>query len=111
MALDARSDVFSFGAVLYEMLTGQRPFQAATNLELLQRVIHAKPAPMSGELPEPLRALVTKALEKDPADRFPSMRDLVAALRALQRPSGIAVVTPRKARGKWLLAAAIAALA
>ena len=86
--LDARSDMFSFGVVLYEMLAGQRPFTAATNLELLQQVIHAKPAPLSDDIPEPLRALVMKALEKNPADRYPSMRELVAALRAAQRPSG-----------------------
>jgi eukaryotic-like serine/threonine-protein kinase len=109
--LDARSDMFSFGVVLYEMLAGQRPFRAATSLELLQQVIHAKAAPLRQDLPEPLRALVAKALEKDPADRFPSMRVLVAALRAAQRPSGTAVVLPRKSRGKWLFAAAIAAIA
>src|SRR5580698_6433629 len=55
--LDARSDVFSFGVVLYEMLSGQRPFRAATNLELLQQVIHGKAAPLSNDIPEPMRAL------------------------------------------------------
>ena len=109
--LDARSDMFSFGVVLYEMLAGRRPFHAATSLELLQQVIHAKPAPLSDDIPEPLRALVTKALEKDPADRYPSMRELVAALRAAQRPSGQGAAAPRKHRGKWLAAAGLAAVA
>ena len=108
--LDGRSDMFSFGVVLYEMLAGQRPFRGATNLELLQRVIDSKPAPLSDDLPEPLRALVTKALEKDPADRYPSMRDLVAALRTAQRPSGQAAAAPRKHRGKWLAASVVAAV-
>src|SRR3984885_3102258 len=77
--LDARSDMFSFGVVLYEMLAGYRPFTAATNLELLQKVIHGTPAPLSDDIPEPLRLLVTRALEKDPAKRYSSMRELVMA--------------------------------
>ena len=85
--LDARSDMFSFGVVLYEMLAGNRPFKAATNLELLQQVIHGTPPPLSDDVPEPLRVLVARALEKDPAKRYSSMRELVTALRAAQRPS------------------------
>jgi eukaryotic-like serine/threonine-protein kinase len=110
-ALDSRSDMFSFGVVLYEMLAGRRPFTAPTSLELLQHVIHAKPAPLSADLPEPLRALVMRALEKNPADRFHSMRDLVAALRATQRLSGQGVAAPRKRTRKWLAAAGLAAIA
>lgn len=109
--LDARSDMFSFGAVLYEMLCGQRPFRAATNLELLQQVIHAKPAPMNEDIPEPLRALVTKALENSPADRYPSMRELVSDLRAVQRPSGQAAAAPRRHHGRWIAATGLAAIA
>jgi len=100
--LDARSDMFSFGVVLYEMLAGQRPFRATTNLELLQQVIHAKPAPLSGDIPEPLRALAMKALEKNPDDRYPSMRETVTALRAALRPSGQFQTAPRSHRVKWL---------
>ena len=111
--LDPRSDMFSFGVVLYEMLAGQRPFQAPTNLELLQQVIHARPAPLKSEIPEPLRMLVMKALEKKPADRYPSMRELVADLRAVQRSSGQTAAAPRSHLGRWLAAAgfAVAAIA
>ncbi len=99
--LDARSDIFSFGVVLYEALSGHRPFTAATNLELLQHVIHSNPAPLSDDIPEPLRLLVTKAIEKDPADRYSSMRDMVTALRRAQRSSRQELAAPARSVRKW----------
>jgi serine/threonine protein kinase/formylglycine-generating enzyme required for sulfatase activity/dienelactone hydrolase len=83
--LDPRSDVFSFGVVLYEVLSGRRPFAAATDLELLQKIIHAPAAPLDAELPQGLRAIVEKAIEKDPADRYQTMRDFVVDLRRVVR--------------------------
>ena len=108
--LDGRSDMFSFGIVLYEMLAGHRPFRAPTNLELLQQVIYGEPEPLSGDIPEPLRVLVMRALQKNPADRYSSMRDLVTALRAAQRPSGQTAL-PEKPRRTWLAGAALIAVA
>jgi eukaryotic-like serine/threonine-protein kinase len=107
--LDARSDIFSFGVVLYEMLARGRPFKAPTNLELLQQVIHGTPAPLSDDIPEPLRVLIAKALEKDPAKRYSSMRELVTALRAAQRPSQQGPAAPVKRSRKWLAAAGFGA--
>lgn len=109
-ALDARSDMFSFGVVLYEMLAGRRPFQGASNLELLQQVIHGKPAPLIGKIPAPLRALVMKTLERNPADRYASMRELVTALRSTRHMSGDNVASRLKRPRKWLAGAAAAAL-
>jgi len=104
-ALDARSDLFSFGIVLYEMLAGQRPFVAATNLELLQMVIHSRPAPLGPEIPEPLRFLVMKSLEKEPSHRYQTMRELAAALRSAQHPSQPPEqAEPKRHAGKWLAA-------
>jgi eukaryotic-like serine/threonine-protein kinase len=86
--LDARSDIFSFGVVLYELVAGQRPFAGANDLELMQNIIHGTPQPLSAEIPVALRGVVEKALEKDPAHRYQSMRDMVVDLRRLMRPSG-----------------------
>ena len=82
---DARSDIFSFGVVLYEMLEGRRPFTGATDLEVLQKVIHQPAEPVGDEAPAALRTLVEKALEKDPAERYQSMRDMVVDLRRMIR--------------------------
>ena len=85
--VDGRGDIFSFGVVLYEMLEGRRPFTGATDLELLQTIIHRPPEPMRADIPLALRAAVEKALEKDPEDRYQSMRDLVVDLKRVSRQS------------------------
>jgi serine/threonine-protein kinase len=82
---DARSDIFSFGVVLYEVLAGRQPFAGASDLEVLQRVQHQPAEPLSEEIPPALRMVVDKALEKDPAERYQSMRDMVVDLRRLAR--------------------------
>jgi serine/threonine protein kinase/Tol biopolymer transport system component len=85
--VDARSDVFSFGVVLYEVLAGRRPFVAPSDLELLQTIIHGAPQPLAPETPPAVRALIEKALQKDPAERYPSMREMAIDLRRLMRQS------------------------
>jgi eukaryotic-like serine/threonine-protein kinase len=84
---DARSDIFSFGIVLYELLAGRRPFQGATDLELLQTIIHGAAPPLGGDVPVALQMLVAKALEHAPEERYQSTRDLVVDLRRLTRQS------------------------
>ncbi len=105
--LDARSDIFSFGVTLYETLVGRRPFAGATDLEVLQTIIHGTPQPLGNEVPVVLRTVVEKALEKGPAERYQSMRELVIDLRRLTRQSvrTLARAMPRPARGfKWAAA-------
>ncbi len=83
--LDSRSDIFSFGVVLYEMLSGKRPFSGRTDLEVLKAIIHGDLPPLSEEVPEAYRNVVEKALEKSPAERYQSMREMVVDLKRGQR--------------------------
>ena len=114
--VDARSDIFSFGVVLYELLSGRRPFEGATDLERLQALVSRPAAPLaeSLDLPVGLRNVVEKALEKDPAERYQTARELVVDLRRLTRvttsakPGVTAAITKR---WKLIVPAAAAALA
>src|SRR5512140_805789 len=80
----AASDVFSAGAVIYELLTGARAFPGATLVEAGHAALHAQPAPLPSAVPAGLSAVVMRALEKDPARRFPSAVELAAALERVE---------------------------
>jgi len=110
--LDVRSDIFSFGVVLYEALAGRRPFTGASELDVSHAIVHRAPEPLPEAVPLPLRMVVEKALEKDPADRFQSMRDMVVDLRRVTRQSAEGPAAPattgRSTRARtWLAAGAI----
>jgi Tol biopolymer transport system component len=113
--LDARTDIFSFGVLLHEMLAGRRPFAGATDLELLHSIIHGSPEPVSNQVPLLLRNVVEKSLEKDPAERYQTIRDLVVDLRRLARQQvesiTPAVVAPTRRKLPWIVAAGFALLA
>ncbi|MGB7944256.1 MAG: protein kinase [Terriglobales bacterium] len=82
--IDARSDVFSFGSVLYEMLTARRAFEGRSSAALLSAVTRDDPKPLSEikrEVPPEVRRIVTRCLKKDPAARFASGADLAQELR------------------------------
>jgi Tol biopolymer transport system component/serine/threonine protein kinase len=91
--VDARSDIFSFGSVLYEMVTGRRAFEGTTKLSLLVAILHAEPPPISEittSTPRDLEKIVRQCLRKDPVQRFQQIQDLKVALEELKEESGSA---------------------
>src|SRR6266404_4768393 len=106
-SLDTRSDTFSFGVALYGALAGYRPFEGATTLELMHAIIHLSAKPLPSSIPVALRMVVEKALEKDPADRYQSMRDMVVDLRRIARQTHAQVPLRRR---RWAWAALLPAL-
>jgi eukaryotic-like serine/threonine-protein kinase len=97
--LDARSDIFSLGAVLYEMATGKQPFEGTTSAVIFDGILRQAPTPpvhVNPALPEPLEKIIIKALEKDRGKRYQSARELVEDLKRLLRElsSGAAATVP-----------------
>jgi len=85
--IDYRSDQFSFGSILYEMLTGARAFGGASGVETLFMVVRDEPASLSAvasHVPAPLRWIVDRCLSKDPDDRYVSTRDLARDIQYLR---------------------------
>ena len=106
---DARSDIWAFGAVLYEMVTGQKAFQGKSYASLVGAILSADPRPMAVKpfTPAWLERLVRRCLAKDPEDRWQSMRDIVIELR--MPPQESAAAGPSKAtRLPWIAAGAFA---
>jgi len=88
---DHRSDIFSFGIILYEMLSGRRAFLADSMAETMAAIVKEEPLDLSeinSKVPPPLERIVLRCLEKKPERRFQSMSDLGFALEALSTPSG-----------------------
>jgi serine/threonine-protein kinase len=94
-APDPRSDLFSLGVVLYEMLSGQRPFDAPDMRAVTQRIRHdpAPPLPRGEEVPGALERVLHRCLQKLPSDRFASAAELGQALEAVLSESGITAST------------------
>jgi serine/threonine-protein kinase len=104
---DARSDIWAFGAVLYEMVTGQKAFQGKGYASLVGAILSADPAPMAVKpfTPAWLERLVRRCLAKDPEERWQSMRDVVIELRTPPQ-EGAAAGPSKAARWPWIVAVA-----
>ncbi|HEX5029983.1 MAG TPA: protein kinase, partial [Candidatus Eisenbacteria bacterium] len=101
-AVDARTDLFAFGILLYELLTGQRPFAAPTTMALCAAILHEAPAPLAparADLPPDVGRIVTRCLEKDPRERIQTALDVSHELRQV-RKSLEAVHAPRSTSEK-----------
>src|SRR4030081_559138 len=113
-ALDHRTDIFSLGAVFYEVLSGKRAFQGTTAADTMSAILKEEPAELSStgrNLPPALGRIVHQCLEKDPAERFQSAHDLAFNLELVSRDesgSGAAVALPAGKSRRSLTAALIA---
>jgi Tol biopolymer transport system component len=111
--VDARSDIFSFGAVLYEMVTGQRAFQGENRVSTLAAILHKEPAPISEAASDPvlpeLQKVIARCLRKDPQRRIQHLDDVKLALEELQESASGTHAQPPAARAparrRWVWAA------
>jgi eukaryotic-like serine/threonine-protein kinase len=117
--VDFRSDQFAFGAILYEMATGQRAFQRKTGAETLVAVIREEPPPLAQlapKAPVPVRWIVERCLAKDPEERYASTKDLARDLKSVRdhltetsASGALEAAGPIKVRRRgWLAPAALA---
>ena len=82
--LSAQSDQFSFGLILYELITGKRPFQRDSGPEIMAAIIREEAPPLPDRVPVPLRWVIERLLAKDPSDRYESTSDLYRELRNIR---------------------------
>jgi eukaryotic-like serine/threonine-protein kinase len=116
--IDARSDIFSFGIVLYEMATGKRAFPGESPATVIGEILHKEPKPirdLNPQVPEELQRIVVKTLEKDREDRYQTAHELMVDLRRLMKKetersqTALPAEPPKQPQWrKWIWLAAVA---
>ena len=115
--IDHRADIFSFGIVLYELISGKRAFERNTWAETVHAIVRDEPPALPATIPVGLRQIIARCLEKEPANRFQSAKDLGFALRTFSGVEGSGleampdITTAPRAQHQWKFAALLAALA
>ena len=109
--VDHRSDIFSFGLILYELLTGRRAFTGDTPVEVMTLILRQDAPELPETVPEGVRQIVAHCLEKDPVGRFQSAKDLAFALSQFEHTSLTTARQPVKLRNRRKIAARAAAVA
>ena len=108
--VDARSDIFAFGLVLYEMTVGRPPFTGSSRIEVTTAILRDEPAPVAQlrpETPPHLAALIHACLAKDPAARIQTMTEIRDILRAGRVPHTLPALSAHRSRGLWIAAGAV----
>ena len=122
LATDHRTDIFAFGAILYEMVMGKRSFERPTSADTMSAILNEEPpsiAQISPDTPPALERVIRRCLEKNPEQRFQSASDLAFALEALSDPSAltptgahrIPTSEPRARHSPWLVAMVLGVIA
>jgi len=97
LPMDARSDLFSFGTMLYEMISGARPFSGSNAADLTASILKEEPAPLTVECPPALLQAISRCLKKDPEERFQTAKDLALELKTAANGSVVPRVFPPSA--------------
>jgi tetratricopeptide (TPR) repeat protein len=121
--IDARSDIFSLGVVLYEMVAGRTPFKGANTIEMLAAILHQEPPALwqfAPDVPASLERIISKAIRKDPGERYQSVKDLMVDVKAVRdevssgataHQATAAMPRARRSRVPMVAAAVVLALA
>src|SRR6266536_4079611 len=114
-AIDPRSDIFSFGILLHELLSGERPFTGNSSPEVMSAILRDDPRPLPARVPPAVARIVTQCLAKEPRQRWQSAQDLATNLRwaadlSSSTSSDLEPVAARKpSRERWFWLAAVVA--